>query len=207
MCSGTAGPRQRSGIRLQCGPGSHSLRGHSSAASLPRLPSTSPLSISNLVNRGIQWTTTRQSYTPYGYTVNTNLWIARSSGYPESMTEGSRSGSRRRRWPLIGAILLPQSSPNRAVSASRFASSRASVGLMSQEPNPQAVDAFLDAVVVGDDPALSAALKASDAADPTRISYPRGQRHSRGRDPVTGLRWRGGVDTADARDYGRAPTA
>jgi predicted O-methyltransferase YrrM len=41
---------------------------------------------------------------------------------------------------------------------------------MIQEPNPQAVDAFLDAIVVGDDPALSAAMEASDAAGLPRIA-------------------------------------
>jgi predicted O-methyltransferase YrrM len=41
---------------------------------------------------------------------------------------------------------------------------------MNQEPNPQAVDAFLDTIVVGDDPALSAALKASDAAGLPQIA-------------------------------------
>lgn len=41
---------------------------------------------------------------------------------------------------------------------------------MSQQPNPQDVDAFLDATVVGDDPALSAALEASDAAGLPRIA-------------------------------------
>ena len=35
---------------------------------------------------------------------------------------------------------------------------------MSQEPTPQQVDTFLDGAVIGDDPALSAALQASDAA-------------------------------------------
>jgi len=41
---------------------------------------------------------------------------------------------------------------------------------MSQKPNPQDVDAFLDATVVGDDPALFAALEASDAAGLPRIA-------------------------------------
>jgi predicted O-methyltransferase YrrM len=41
---------------------------------------------------------------------------------------------------------------------------------MIQDPNPQAVDEFLDAIVVGDDPALSAALEASDAAGLPRIA-------------------------------------
>ena len=35
---------------------------------------------------------------------------------------------------------------------------------MSQTPNPQDVDAFLDSTMIGDDPALAAALEASDAA-------------------------------------------
>jgi predicted O-methyltransferase YrrM len=41
---------------------------------------------------------------------------------------------------------------------------------MSQKPNPADVDAFLDATVVGDDPSLSAALEASDAAGLPRIA-------------------------------------
>ncbi len=41
---------------------------------------------------------------------------------------------------------------------------------MPQKPNPQDVDAFLDTTVVGDDPALSAALEASDAAGLPRIA-------------------------------------
>jgi predicted O-methyltransferase YrrM len=41
---------------------------------------------------------------------------------------------------------------------------------MSQKPNPVDVDAFLDTTVVGDDPALSAALEASDAAGLPRIA-------------------------------------
>lgn len=35
---------------------------------------------------------------------------------------------------------------------------------VSQEPTPQQVDTFLDSAVIGDDPALSAALQASDSA-------------------------------------------
>lgn len=35
---------------------------------------------------------------------------------------------------------------------------------MSDKPTPKDVDAFLDSIVVGDDPALTAALQASDAA-------------------------------------------
>src|SRR5262245_9055786 len=35
---------------------------------------------------------------------------------------------------------------------------------MTEQPTPQDVDAFLDSTVVGDDPALAAALQASDAA-------------------------------------------
>ncbi|HEY3994393.1 MAG TPA: O-methyltransferase [Mycobacterium sp.] len=35
---------------------------------------------------------------------------------------------------------------------------------MTDKPTPKAVDAFLDSTVVGDDPALTAALQASDAA-------------------------------------------
>jgi predicted O-methyltransferase YrrM len=41
---------------------------------------------------------------------------------------------------------------------------------MSQEPEPRDVDAFLDATVVGDDPALFAALEASDAAGLPRMA-------------------------------------
>lgn len=41
---------------------------------------------------------------------------------------------------------------------------------MSQEPTPREVDAFLDSTVVGDDPALSAALDASNAAGLPRIA-------------------------------------
>jgi predicted O-methyltransferase YrrM len=41
---------------------------------------------------------------------------------------------------------------------------------MTQKPSPQDVDAFLDATVVGDDPVLSAALQASDAAGLPRIA-------------------------------------
>lgn len=41
---------------------------------------------------------------------------------------------------------------------------RASVVDMTEKPTPQAVDAFLDSTVVGEDPALAAALESSDAA-------------------------------------------
>jgi predicted O-methyltransferase YrrM len=41
---------------------------------------------------------------------------------------------------------------------------------MTPKPNPAEVDAFLDSTVVGDDPALSAALEASDAAGLPRIA-------------------------------------
>ncbi|OBH93199.1 O-methyltransferase [Mycobacterium sp. E2733] len=41
---------------------------------------------------------------------------------------------------------------------------------MTPNPTPQDVDAFLDGTVVGDDPALSAALEASDAAGLPRIA-------------------------------------
>jgi predicted O-methyltransferase YrrM len=41
---------------------------------------------------------------------------------------------------------------------------------MTQKPNPVDVDAFLDATVLGDDPALSAALEASDAAGLPKIA-------------------------------------
>jgi predicted O-methyltransferase YrrM len=41
---------------------------------------------------------------------------------------------------------------------------------MTQEPDPANVDAFLDSTVIGDDPALSAALQASDAAGLPKIA-------------------------------------
>jgi predicted O-methyltransferase YrrM len=41
---------------------------------------------------------------------------------------------------------------------------------MTQKPNPLDVDTFLDATVLGDDPALSAALEASDAAGLPKIA-------------------------------------
>jgi predicted O-methyltransferase YrrM len=41
---------------------------------------------------------------------------------------------------------------------------------MTQKPSPADVDAFLDSTVVGDDPVLSAALEASDAAGLPRIA-------------------------------------
>jgi predicted O-methyltransferase YrrM len=41
---------------------------------------------------------------------------------------------------------------------------------MTQKPSPHDVDAFLDATVVGDDPVLSAALEASEAAGLPRIA-------------------------------------
>jgi predicted O-methyltransferase YrrM len=41
---------------------------------------------------------------------------------------------------------------------------------MTQKPNPVDVDAFLDATVLSDDPALSAALEASDAAGLPKIA-------------------------------------
>src|SRR5215469_2465505 len=41
---------------------------------------------------------------------------------------------------------------------------------MTDKPTPQDVDAFLDATVVGDDPALFAALEASDAAGLPQIA-------------------------------------
>jgi predicted O-methyltransferase YrrM len=48
---------------------------------------------------------------------------------------------------------------------------------MSQEPDPRDVDAFLDSTVVGDDPALSAALEASNAAGlpPIAVSAQQGK--------------------------------
>src|SRR5271163_3740604 len=41
---------------------------------------------------------------------------------------------------------------------------------MTQTTTPQDVDAFLDSTLIGDDPALSAALEASDAAGLPRIA-------------------------------------
>src|SRR5262249_55506122 len=41
---------------------------------------------------------------------------------------------------------------------------------MTDKPTPQDVDAFLDSTVVGDDPALTAALQASDAAGLPQIA-------------------------------------
>src|ERR1700684_2922053 len=41
---------------------------------------------------------------------------------------------------------------------------------MTQKPNPADIDAFLDTTVLDDDPALSAALEASDAAGLPRIA-------------------------------------
>src|ERR1700759_820431 len=41
---------------------------------------------------------------------------------------------------------------------------------MTEKPNPADVDAFLDAIAVGDDPALSAAREASDAAGLPQIA-------------------------------------
>jgi predicted O-methyltransferase YrrM len=46
----------------------------------------------------------------------------------------------------------------------------ASVGGMTQTPTPQDVDDFLNKTVVGDDPALSAAVEASDAAGLPQIA-------------------------------------
>jgi predicted O-methyltransferase YrrM len=55
--------------------------------------------------------------------------------------------------------------------------SRPSVGGMTENPTPQDVDAFLDSTVVGDDPALSAALEASNAAGlpPIAVSAQQGK--------------------------------
>lgn len=41
---------------------------------------------------------------------------------------------------------------------------------MTEKPTPQDVDAFLDSIVIGDDPALIAALQASDAAGLPQIA-------------------------------------
>jgi len=46
----------------------------------------------------------------------------------------------------------------------------ASLDVMTLKPTPQDVDAFLDRTVVGDDPVLSAALEASNAAGLPRIA-------------------------------------
>lgn len=48
---------------------------------------------------------------------------------------------------------------------------------MSEKPTPQDVDAFLDSIVVGDDPALTAALAASDAGGlpPIAVSAQQGK--------------------------------
>src|SRR5271168_441405 len=45
-----------------------------------------------------------------------------------------------------------------------------SVDGMTQTTTPEDVDAFLDATLIGDDPALSAALEASDAAGLPKIA-------------------------------------
>ncbi len=45
-----------------------------------------------------------------------------------------------------------------------------SVDRMTEKPTPQDVDAFLDSTVIGDDPALSAALEASNAAGLPQIA-------------------------------------
>jgi predicted O-methyltransferase YrrM len=47
---------------------------------------------------------------------------------------------------------------------------QANVYVMTQEPNPADVDAFLDTTFVGDDRALAAALEASDSAGLPRIA-------------------------------------
>lgn len=44
------------------------------------------------------------------------------------------------------------------------------MGVVTAQPSPKDVDAFLDATVVGDDPELTAALEASDAAGLPRIA-------------------------------------
>jgi predicted O-methyltransferase YrrM len=48
---------------------------------------------------------------------------------------------------------------------------------MAEKPTPQDVDAFLDSTVVGDDPALAAAVRASDAAGlpPIAVSAQQGK--------------------------------
>lgn len=53
----------------------------------------------------------------------------------------------------------------------------ASVDAMSEKPTPNDVDAFLDSTVVGDDPSLTAALEASNAAGlpPIAVSMQQGK--------------------------------
>ena len=53
----------------------------------------------------------------------------------------------------------------------------ASVGGMTEKPTPQDVDAFLDSTVVGDDPALAAAVESSNAAGlpPIAVSVQQGK--------------------------------
>ncbi len=53
----------------------------------------------------------------------------------------------------------------------------ASVGGMTEKPTPKDVDAFLDSTVVGDDPALTAAVEASNAAGlpPIAVSVQQGK--------------------------------
>src|SRR3978361_1791485 len=52
----------------------------------------------------------------------------------------------------------------------RGAAVAASVDRMTEKPTPKDVDAFLDSTVIGDDPALSAALEASNAAGLPQIA-------------------------------------
>lgn len=53
----------------------------------------------------------------------------------------------------------------------------ASVEAMSEKPTPRDVDAFLDSTVIGEDPSLTAALEASDAAGlpPIAVSVQQGK--------------------------------
>lgn len=62
----------------------------------------------------------------------------------------------------MAVVGSPQGAPAR--------SRPASVGAMTEKPTPQDVDAFLNNTVVGDDPALTAALQASDAAGLPQIA-------------------------------------
>ena len=79
-------------------------------------------------------------------------------------------------WRVSGKQLQP-----RVISARRgllrALRGGASVGGMTDKPTPQAVDAFLDSTIVGDDPALSAALEASNAAGlpPIAVSAQQGK--------------------------------
>ena len=59
----------------------------------------------------------------------------------------------------------------------RPAAIAASVDRMTEKPTPKDVDAFLDSTVIGDDPALAAALESSNAAGlpPIAVSWQQGK--------------------------------